>query len=296
VATGSAIGSAADELYALPLASFTAERNARAKSARGAGDRDLAARITALPKPSASASLSNRLVRSDAAALQRVLDLGSAMRAAQQTPDRDRLRELAGERRQLLDRLTAQVAASVDKRPASAVLEEFAQTLQAALASEQAAAALRTGRLVRALQANGFDPVDLTGAVAAEDEPGAGGVAARPGSGGPASARRIAKAERQSRDTEQRSVDARRAAKEADAAARAAADAAERASTDLAGLREELEALRGRLAAAERDLAAAERDSDAARERAESADRAADDANDRAAAAAAALRDLRPES
>ena len=61
------LAAAADELYALPAEEFTAARNAEGQAGRkAAGDRDLAAAIQRLARPSAAAALANRLVRRDA--------------------------------------------------------------------------------------------------------------------------------------------------------------------------------------------------------------------------------------
>lgn len=159
--------SIAEALYAGRPAAFVAERAARAKQARAAGDRDLAARITALPKPSAAASLVNRLV-ADGGGLDRVLELGAELRAAQEEGDRDRLRALGAERRDLLAEVTRSAAEQAEesgRKPSAAVLEDVQQTLQAVLIDDGAADAVRTGRLVHALTADGLDPADLTDAI-----------------------------------------------------------------------------------------------------------------------------------
>lgn len=159
--------SIAEALYAGQPAAFVAERAARAKQARTAGDRDLAAWITALPKPSAAASLVNRLV-ADGGGLDRVLELGAELRAAQEQGDRDRLRALGAQRRDLLAEVTRSAAEQAEesgRKPSAAVLEDVQQTLQAVLIDDGAADAVRTGRLVHALTADGLDPADLTDAI-----------------------------------------------------------------------------------------------------------------------------------
>lgn len=280
-----------DELYALPAASFTAVRNSRAKVARGAGDRALAAAITALPKPSASAALVNRLVRDDASALQRVIDLGEALRQAQDGPDRERLRELGTRRRDLLTEVARVATGRAEQdgmRVSAAVLEEFQQTLQAALVSEDASRAVRSGRLVRALEADGLDPVDLTDAVA-----GSGDHAPVPRPS-PATAGTVADAEQQdaqaaARAEERARVDARaeaeRRARETREAADAAAEAARQADAlvtdrqrDLDRLEGQLAALRAAVEAADRELTTARAASAGATETASEATRVAADA------------------
>ena len=158
--------SIAEALYAGQPAAFIADRAARAKQARAGGDRDLAARVTALPKPSAAASLVNRLVADGG--LDRVLELGAELRTAQEEGDRDRLRALGAQRRDLLAEVTRSAAEQAEesgRKPSAAVLEDVQQTLQAVLIDDGAADAVRTGRLVHALTADGLDPADLTDAI-----------------------------------------------------------------------------------------------------------------------------------
>jgi hypothetical protein len=267
----------AAELLSGPLAGFTAERNARAKAARADGDRDLAARIGALPKPSVSAWLIDLLAREAPDDLQRVLDLGDALRQAQDEADRPRLRELAVERRALLSevaRSTAKRAEETGQRVGETVLEEVQQTLQAALASPSAAAAVRTGRLVRALDADGFDPVDLDDAVAggAPDGVSPGRGSARQGGHGPADGEREAAARRAAEEHDRRLAAARDRAEEAVATARDAAATAEDRQRDAADLRKRLEELRPRLEAAEQAHTDAETAAAAARAEADDAE------------------------
>ena len=70
----------ADALYALPPEQFTAARNARAQAAKAAGDREAAARIAALRKPTVLGWLVNLLVRELPDEIGGFLDLGDALR------------------------------------------------------------------------------------------------------------------------------------------------------------------------------------------------------------------------
>ena len=58
------------DLYALPLAEFTAARNEAAKRLMDAGDADAAKQVKALRKPSRAAWAINRAVRADPDAVQ----------------------------------------------------------------------------------------------------------------------------------------------------------------------------------------------------------------------------------
>ena len=302
VADGGDIVAIARDLCAVPLGAFTAERTARARAARSGGDRELAARITALPKPSAAAWLVDRFVREDPEDLARVLDLGTRIRQEQEAPDRTRLRELGTERRALLTELTdgaADRAEQDGKRPSDAVLEEFQQTLLAAMADEDAAVAVRTARLVRSLVVEGLDPVDLGGAVAiAERLDAADGAPSaprrrRPVEEEPAEDDGRAERERLRAEAEATAAAAERDARTAQRAATDAADRAEEAETAVQERRSALEDLRAQVQQAEADLAAAQEESTTARAEAEDAAQAAATAQETAGAAAAALDRLR---
>ena len=161
----------ADRLYALTPAEFTQARNAEAAAARGA-DSDLAAGIKSLRKPSTSAWLVNLLARQRLSDLDELLALGAELRAAQQALDGDALRRLSRERHASIHTLAVhagRLAADAGHRVADATNREVVGTLDAAVVDPRAAAAVRSGRLIRALAAAGFDPVDLDGAVAAPE-------------------------------------------------------------------------------------------------------------------------------
>jgi hypothetical protein len=91
------------------------------------------------------------------------------MRGAQEDLDAAALRTLAQERRQLLNTVmdsARSVAELQGRRLSAAVAAEVEQTLRAATVDEGAAAAVRSGRLLRVLSADGVDRVDLGDAVA----------------------------------------------------------------------------------------------------------------------------------
>ena len=165
-----ALTAAADELYALVPEEFTAARNERAKDAK-ADDRMLGQRIGELRRPSPAAWIVNSLVREHPDAVDELLDLGGDLRDAQAAGDGRALTKIGSERRKLVSGLLQQatrIADAADRSPSRAVLDEVEQTLIAGTVDEAAGEALRTGRLVRGLQAVGFEDVDLDGAVAGE--------------------------------------------------------------------------------------------------------------------------------
>lgn len=159
----------ANALYVLPLDRFTEARNAAAKEAAKNGDRDLAAALRSLPKPSSSAWLVNVLVGRRRDEVEQVLELGVSLKEAQASLDRAQLHALGQQRQRLLAAVARQsldAATEVGHDVGPAALPGVEQTLRAALADAAAAAAVLSGRLVRTLEATGWDPVDLDGAVA----------------------------------------------------------------------------------------------------------------------------------
>ncbi|MET3921085.1 hypothetical protein [Arthrobacter sp. UYEF20] len=167
----------AARLYALPFDDFVAARTAAAKevaTAPGKGpaakqQQSLAAAVRSLPKPSVAAWTVNMLAARQPETLRELAALGQSMRAAQSALDAAELRKLAQHRRQLLAaavRDAQAVAAQQGRKISGAIATEVEETLRAATADEGAAAAARSGRLLRGLSADGVDVVDLAGAVA----------------------------------------------------------------------------------------------------------------------------------
>lgn len=143
-----------DELYALPLEEFVAERDARAKGIRADGDRELASRVTALPKPTVAAWLLNQLARQRPEAVDQLVSLGADLRAVQQNLDGDQLRALGRRRQQLVRAFVgeaAQLAAELGRPLSGATATQVEDSLRAAVADESAGAALLAGRLAAPL-------------------------------------------------------------------------------------------------------------------------------------------------
>lgn len=158
----------ADRLYAGDLEGFIAARAAAAKEAAGQ-DKELAAAVRALAKPSVAAWAVNMLARQKPGVLADLAALGERMRAAQESLDAAALRALARERRTLLAAAvdTARTVAAEQGRPISGPMAaDVEETLRALTADEGAAAAVASGRLLKVLTADGVNQVDLAGAVA----------------------------------------------------------------------------------------------------------------------------------
>lgn len=91
------LDSVTDELYGLDPSEFTSRRDQLSSEARTHGDRDLAASIKALRRPSAAAYTVNPMAREKADEIGRLIDLGARMREAQAAlSGEDRLRRPAG--------------------------------------------------------------------------------------------------------------------------------------------------------------------------------------------------------
>lgn len=266
--------SVAAELYGHKPEEFIAARNLRAKDARQAGDRDLAAAIAALRRPTTSAWLVNALVRDRAAQVEDLLSLGDALREAQESLAGEALRQLSRQRRQVvsaLGREARRLALSLGVRVSVQALREVEGTLDAALADPGAGEAVRSGRLTSALRYSGLGPVDLSGAVAlrgggkraplravtAEDAPSAEVVAAEQAV---QAARAAVQDAQQAADSQQRRADsAASALEEAHRRVRALQSELEQAREQEGLAREQAQAAKRTAAAAARAVASAQR-------------------------------------
>lgn len=276
----------ARELYALAPDEFTAARNRRAADARSGGEKELAASIRALQKPSIGAWAVNLLVREQAEEIDQVLELGQTLRAAQADLDGDALRQLSGQRRALvaaLGKQAASLAKTAGHRISEAAVSEVEQTLNAAMADARAAAALKTARLTRALDSTGLEAVDLTDAVGAPEE-GLLDAVVEVEEERPA---RIRPSKRQLTEARRAAADAARRAEDAAAelnAVRARIDEAAHRRLELVAeledLKSEVAALEERIAAADREARQRDREREAAEAAAEEAGAAADRAQE----------------
>jgi hypothetical protein len=147
---GDLLAEAEAELYAAEPDGFTARRTELAERARDAGEPAAAKKITALRKPTRSAWVVNRLVRSDPEVRSRLGRLAADLRDASEG---SRLRELTAARARLVDELTRTALEGLPAPPA-ALREEVTATLDAAIADPEVAASL--GTLVRPAQYAGF--------------------------------------------------------------------------------------------------------------------------------------------
>jgi hypothetical protein len=230
-------------MYEAPPDGFVASRTAAIADAKKAGDTEAVKRLTALRKPTVAAWLVNLLALRRPELIDQLVELATALRAAQRSLQGDDLRELSTQRRQIVSALVNEarkLAVAEDRSLAGKLpLGEVEATLTAALAEPEIAAQVRSGRLIRAATYAGFGEVprprlrlvtadgdtDAGTEDAEEDEDDAveEDVPARP------SARERAAAERRRREYAERRRELRRELSTAQAAEKRADDQLERA-------------------------------------------------------------------
>jgi len=157
----------ADELYALPLEEFTPARDAKAKELKA--EKELAAAVKKLKKPSVAAWVVNLFVRREAEQVEQVIAVGAALREAQEGMDGAELRALTRQRRQLTSAVTDQartLAREEGLKVTQSVADQVEATLTAAMLDPACAQAVRSGLLTAALRSTGVDEVDVASTVA----------------------------------------------------------------------------------------------------------------------------------
>ncbi|MGP3683252.1 hypothetical protein ACTVZO_00810 [Streptomyces sp. IBSNAI002] len=159
------VESVSAELLELVPSRFTAVRDEYVAQARKAGDRELAARIGALRKPTLAVWTAGLLARSRPKEARGLVELGEALRTAHQTLDAAQLRKLSHDQHAVVGRLArtaGALAAEAGQAVSEAVLREVEQILHAVLADAEVAAQWVAGRLVKAPDAvMGFDGLEL---------------------------------------------------------------------------------------------------------------------------------------
>jgi hypothetical protein len=302
-------------LYQLPLEQFVATRDQLARRLRAAGDRATARQVADLRRPPISAWAANQLAHAAPNAVAELLEVGAALRQAQQ----DALAGQPGAARQLRT-ATAQLRAAITRLSAraetllaraghaasDATLARLAATLQAAATGDEATrAALAQGRLPGDLDPAGFGLE--VGSAPAEPAAPAAVVPAAP----------VAPVDQADTRREQARAAARRALEQTRRAAeqaQAVLDQAQGLSASRQQAAQEAHQRAEQLAAVARDLAdqaaaaataaeearqaadAADRDADEVADRVQVAQRAAEAAEAAQAAAVAALEELEEQT
>ena len=268
---------AADHLYSLALERFVPERDALAKALRADGERDQAAEIAGLRKPSAAAWAVNQLVRGHPQRLADLFEAGDALRRAQRDVidgdgDRRAMRAATERERAAVEVLVD--TAGAEHRLSSATRDRIADTLHAGALDDEARAIVSQGRLERELRHAGLGIVEGDGGSVSPAPSAAGPKApavvvplapAQPGGvaggvRGAVSVNREAESARH-RELERERADVRRAARIAEGEARRRV---ERAARAVAVAQERRERALEALDQAEQSLAQARADADAA--------------------------------
>jgi hypothetical protein len=256
-----------DHLYGVDLDDFVSTRTALAKQLRRDGDRDAAAAVQKLPKPTRAAWAVNRLVRDRPEEVRELVRAGEALAGAQERllggADPAILRGAADAARRLIDALADEAPVQGPAR------DKVRSTLHAATVDEDVRGEVAAGRVVREHTASGFGGLDALLATGFEG-------AAQPtergkGKKGKAKAKPKPEAAPEPKRPDPREIrkrrDALRRAKEAEAEAEDALSGAERS----------LAQVEKTIAARRRDLEEAEAALAEARERRRRAERAAEE-------------------
>jgi hypothetical protein len=284
--------SAVDQLQAVPLEDFVGERKRLAKELRGAGEREAAAELAKLPKPSAPAWSLNHIAREQPGPVGAWLDATDALREASSSADRSSgaaLRAAMTAHREATRRLIATVRDTAHpngRALTEPMLDRVRDLLQAATADPARAEQLRAGRVVERDDETSEEPAVLgsaakSGGATTKRDARSGAAATKRGAKSGAAARRPA-AGRDAKRTLQERAAAERAEREAEQRVELERLAGE-AEARLAELRETESATAAaatqadeRLEQAQQTLRRSESEADAARQAAaEAADAAA---------------------
>ena len=255
------------DLYGLPLDRFTPERNALARELRQRGERDRAAEVAKLRKPSVAAWAVNQLVRTQQRDVEALFAAGDALQAAQADVvagrgDARSLWSAAETERAALAGLTKKAGGLLSPEGhelAPAKLEQVSDTLHAAAIDADAREQLRDGCLVRELQHVGLGALGAAGggdapappARTARAKPPADDRAADRKAAERSAARQVEAAARREHELAARAVEAAQerrdradeALTEAEESLSAARERAERAAQELERSRKALESL-----------------------------------------------------
>ena len=166
--SGSDIEAELDHLYGLPLDEFTNARNDLARRLAKAGDRETAARVKELAKPTLVPWVVNQLrrerpddVEALLAATRRLRETQAAILAGAPAGE---LADATNAERDALRRLTAaasEVLRRAGRSPGGATVDRVSAMLRAAALDEEASELLARGRLTHELEPSGFWPLDL---------------------------------------------------------------------------------------------------------------------------------------
>ena len=150
-----------DELFSGALADFIKRRDALVKELKQAGDKDTAAAVKALRKPSTAAWSVNQVARRRPDDVDALIASAREVHAAQaravQGKDAGELRTTTERWRKQIHSLAADVANDAGEQ----YRDDAAATFEAASTSEEWSGVLRSGRLMTTLSPSGFGLADM---------------------------------------------------------------------------------------------------------------------------------------
>lgn len=152
------------DLYAGSWEGFIGRRSEMAAALRSSGDGVAAKTVAALRKPTRGAWLVNLLVHRESAQVTEVFELGEELARAHRDADAPELRRLSSMRTAVIESLTRRavaLGAETGYSASDAVIQEIAETLQAAMADPALADKVLAGALVATVRAAGFGPADV---------------------------------------------------------------------------------------------------------------------------------------
>lgn len=166
-----------DSLFQLPLAEFTAARNALAARLQKAGDKDAASQVKGLSKPPVSAWVVNQLYWHNRDAFDRLLTTGARLRQAQASQlagQVTNLRELLTTHRETLGELSRHAASILSKsghQPSPDVMRRVTMTLEGLAAHGLLEGAPAAGRLTADVDPPGFETISALAPRSSSDKP-----------------------------------------------------------------------------------------------------------------------------
>jgi DNA repair exonuclease SbcCD ATPase subunit len=235
-----------DRLYRLPLEEFTSARNDLAQRLKRAGQKDAAADVQDLRKPTVPVWAINQLAHEYGKDVEALIEASDQLRAAQERAlgggDSDQLRSAASAEREALRKLTDSAQELLGRDAPAATLERVASTLRVAALAPETRELLRSGRLSEELKSAGFGAFEGMSVPARPRPRPRKKTAARPSAAERRRDERLAKLRDRLTKLRQEAADAEREAKHAQTAADRARARLERAAAAVEKAQAELEA------------------------------------------------------
>jgi hypothetical protein len=168
-----------DVLYGAPIEQFVAERGELVRTLRKQGEREQAASVAKLRKPSVAAWAVNQLVRTQPQSVAELFDAGDALRDAHRTAttgrgDANAMRTASQRERTAVDVLVEAargLLTSEGHELSPAIIDRVADTLRAAALDTDSRELVRDGRLERELRHVGLGVAADAGAGVAPRSP-----------------------------------------------------------------------------------------------------------------------------